>query len=250
MIKIIVGNWKMNPQSEKDVEVLLKGVLKYLKNVKNTRVIICPPFPFLFIYKKLKNKKIILGSQDVSKNSEGSHTGEVSPLMLSSMGVKAVIVGHSERRQRGESNKIANEKILNLLKFKMTPILCIGENKRDHNGFYLSFVSEQIKECLVGVSRSQIKNLIIAYEPVWAIGKDAERQATVEEFIEMKIFIKKVISDLYGLNIIKDIPILYGGSVNSLNSSSFLNTGGADGLLIGRDSLILKKFIAIINEIN
>ena len=251
MVKLIVGNWKMNPQSSKEVEVLFKSILKGVnKNFKKVKVIICPPNPFLFIYKKLKSKKIILGAQDVSSSIDGSHTGEVSPLMLSGMGVKAVIVGHSERRFKGETNEIVNKKILNLLKLKMTPILCVGENKRDHNGFYLSFISEQIKICLASVPRREIKNIVIAYEPVWAIGKESNREATVEEFIEIKIFIKKVISDMYDMKVVDDLLILYGGSVNPVNCSSFLQVGQADGLLIGRDSLSSKKFTAIINETN
>lgn len=249
MSKIVIANWKMNPQSTKEAEVIFGTVSKEIKKIKNTKVIICPPFPFLFLSKKFKNKKIILGAQNTSEKPEGSFTGDVSPLMLSNMGVKNVIVGHSERRKQGENNKIINEKILNLLKYKLSPILCVGESDRDHDGSYLSFVEGQIKECLVGISSSQIKNIIIAYEPIWAIGKDRVREATKEEFLEMKIFIKKIISDIYNSKIAHEIPILYGGSVNPLNAKSFIEEG-ADGLLVGRDSLNPKKFIAIINAVN
>jgi triosephosphate isomerase len=165
------------------------------------------------------------------------------------MGVSYIIVGHSERRSMGENNKKINEKILNLLKFKISPILCVGENKRDHDGFYLSFVGEQLKESLLGVPRAQMKNIIVAYEPVWAIGKNATREATREEFMEMKIFIKKVISDIYDAKIAHSTPIIYGGSVNKINAGSFINEGGADGLLVGRDSLNSKKFGAILSTI-
>lgn len=249
MSKFVVANWKMNPQSQKEAEVLFKGLSTLVKNIKNTQIIICPPFPYLFISKKFKNKKIILGSQNVSNFAEGSYTGEVSPKMLKDMGVSYNIVGHSERRRMGENNKNINEKILNLLKFKISPIICVGENKRDHDGFYLSFVGEQIKECLTGVTRSQMKSIIIAYEPVWAIGANATREATKEEFMEMKIFIKKVISDIYDSKVAHSVPIIYGGSVNPQNSKSFVEEGGADGLLVGRDSLNLKKFGAILSAI-
>lgn len=249
MNKIVVANWKMNPQSQKEAEGLFKSVSIMVNNVKNIKVVICPPFPFLFISQKLKNKKIFLGSQTVSKELEGSYTGEVSPKMLKNMGVSYSIVGHSERRILGENNNIINEKILNLLKFKLYPILCVGENKRDHDGFYLSFVREQIKECLNGIPRAQMKNIIITYEPVWAIGKGATREATKEEFIEMKIFIKKIISDIYDSKIAHSIPILYGGSVNPQNAKMFIDEGGADGLLVGRDSLNSKKFGAIISAL-
>jgi triosephosphate isomerase len=248
--KIVVANWKSNPQSQKEAEVLFNGVSKGVKNIKNTKIIICPPFPFLFISQKTKNKKIILGAQNVSKDSGGSHTGEVSPLMLVNTGVKYVIIGHGERRTLGETNEIVNEKILNLLKFKLTPILCVGESNRDRDGFYLSFIEEQIKSCLNKVPRVQMKNIIIAYEPIWAIGATATREATKEEFMEMKIFIKKIISDIYDSKIAHSVPILYGGSVNSLNTRSFMQEGEADGLLVGRDSMDSKKFVGILNALS
>jgi triosephosphate isomerase len=249
MVKIIVANWKMNPQFQKDAEVLFKNTIKEVKNIKNNKIIICPPFPFLFVAKKLKNKKIILGAQNCSKETDGSYTGQVSALMLKNMGVNYVIVGHSEHRTLGEDNEIINKKILNLFKSKLLPILCIGETHRDKDGMYLSFIEEQIKICLNSVSRTQIKNIIIAYEPVWAIGANSTREATKEEFVEVKIFIKKVISDIYDANIAHSIPILYGGSVNSENAKSFIQEGGADGLLVGRDSINSKKFGAILSTL-
>lgn len=250
MAKIVVANWKMNPQSQKEAEVLFKETLIASKNIKNAKIVICPPFPFIFVLKKLKNKKIALGAQNVGKEAEGSHTGEVSPKMLINMGVSYVIVGHGERRKQGETNKIVNEKILNLLKFKLLPILCVGESIRDRDGFYLSFVGEQVKDCLKGVTRSQMKNMIIAYEPIWAIGTNATREATKEEFMEMKIFIKKVISDVYDSKIAHNVNILYGGSINPENAKSFADVNVADGLLVGRDSINPKKFGAILNALN
>jgi triosephosphate isomerase (TIM) len=250
MNKIVVANWKMNPQSQKEAEVLFKESYSLVKNIKNTQIIICPPFPFLFISKKFKSKKVMLGSQNVSTETEGSYTGEVSPLMLTNMGVSYVIVGHGERRILGETNFVVNKKILNLLKFNLLPILCVGESNRDQDGLYLSFVEEQIKESLNGVSVSQMKNIIIAYEPIWAIGKDATREATKEEFMEMKIFIKKIISNIYNSKIAHSSIIIYGGSVNPLNTKSFIQDGGADGLLVGRDSINPKKFGAILSALN
>ena len=250
MTKTIVANWKMNPQSQKEAEALFGGTLKEVKKIKNTQIIVCPPFPFLFISKKFKNKNMILGSQNVSRESEGSYTGEVSPKMLISMGVKYVIVGHGERRRDGETNNIVNEKILNLVKSGLFPILCIGENSRDKDGFYLSFVGDQLHDCLKGITRSQMKNIIIAYEPIWAIGKNATREATKEEFMEMKIFIKKIISDIYDPKVAHSVTILYGGSVNKDNAKSFMENDGSGGLLVGRDSINPKKFGAILSTLN
>jgi len=249
MVKTVIANWKMNPQSVKEAEVIFKGVLTSIKNVKDIKVVVCPPSPFLFVSKKFKNKNIFIGAQNVSTEAEGSHTGEVSPRMLVNMGVSFVIVGHSERRAQGETNKIINKKILNLLKFKVSPILCVGESKRDNDGFYLSFIGEQIQDCLSGVTRSQMKNITIAYEPIWAIGSDSLRGATKEEFVEMKIFIKKIISDIYGPKVAHATSIIYGGSVNSQNARSFIEEG-ADGLLVGRDSINPKKFGEILSFLN
>ncbi|MFA6251341.1 MAG: triose-phosphate isomerase [Candidatus Paceibacterota bacterium] len=250
MVKMIVANWKANPQSQKEAEVLFNGVLKGIKNIKNAKIIICPPFPFLDVAKKFKSKKIILGAQDVSENTSGPYTGEVPPEMLTSLGVKYVIAGHSSRRAGGETDQVVNAKILNLLKFKLIPIICIGENNRDHEGAYLSFVENQIKNCLMGVTKAQMKNIILTYEPVWAISSNKTREATKEEFMEMKIFIKKVISDIYDSKIAHSIPILYGGSVSPINAKSFVEEGKADGLLVGRDSLNAKKFVDILKSLN
>lgn len=250
MVKIVVANWKMNPQSQKEAEVLFREASILSKNIKNSKIIVCPPFPFLFILNKFKNKKIAIGAQNVGSETEGSHTGEVSSKMLINMKVSYVIVGHGERRSQGETNKIVNKKILNLLKSKLLPILCVGENIRDRDGFYLSFVGEQIKDCLKGVTRSQMKNIIIAYEPIWAIGERATREATKEEFLEMKIFIKKIISDIYDYKIAHSVTILYGGSVNPQNAKSFMEAEGDSGLLVGRDSIDPKKFGAILNAIS
>ena len=250
MAKIIVANWKMNPQSFKEAEVLFSKTVTETKDTKNLLTVICPPFPFLSVFGKNKNKKIALGAQNISTEIEGSFTGEVSPKMLRSLGTSFVIVGHGEERNAGETNKIINQKILNLLKFKFSPILCVGESIRDRDGEYLSFVEDQIKSCLANVPRAQVKNIIVAYEPIWAIGAHAKREARPDEFTEMKIFIKKVISDVYDAKTAHSVQIIYGGSVHPQNAKSFVEEGSADGLLVGRDSLSPKKFGAILRSLN
>jgi triosephosphate isomerase len=245
--KIVVANWKMNPQSKKEAEIIFKNVSFIIKNLKKIDVIVCPPFPYLYLKDKIKNKKLKLGSQDVFYEKEGSYTGEISIDMLKNFGVEYVIVGHSERRMVGDTNEIVNKKILISLKSKINPIFCVGENNRDTNGFYLSFIKKQIEEGLKGVAKPQVKNIIIAYEPIWAIGSNALRVATPSEFLEIRIFIKKVIADMYDVKTANEVKIIYGGSVNPLNAESFIKEGGALGLLVGRDSLNKKKFSEIIN---
>jgi len=248
MNKLIIANWKMNPASEKEAEKLLIETSKKIKTLKGIDVIICPPFPYLFLFKKNKITKTVLGAQNVHKELEGSYTGEVSVKMLSSLGVKNVILGHGERRKLGENDEFINQKVLTLIKNKVNPIFCIGESSRDGDGNFLSFLEDQIKKGLNGVAKTQLKNVVIAYEPLWAIGKNAQREATREEFVEVKIFIKKVISDLYDLKSAHEIKIIYGGSISSNNAKSFLDAG-ADGLLVGRDSINIKKFEALLDVI-
>ncbi len=244
--KIIIGNWKMNPQSKKEAEIVFAGISKIAKTIKKIEIVICPPFPYLFIKGKIKDKKIRLGSQDIFFEKEGSYTGEVSSMMLKDFNVEYVLVGHSERRALGDSNEVINKKVIESLKNNIIPVFCIGESERDHNGFYLSFLKNQIESGLANINRNQVKNIIIAYEPIWAIGSSATRVATHTEFTEIRIYIKKVLSDMYGMNIANEIKIIYGGSVNSSNALSFLKEGEADGLLVGRDSLTAKKFGDII----
>jgi triosephosphate isomerase (TIM) len=167
--------------------------------------------------------------------------------MLKSLSVSYIIVGHSERRSLGESDNFINNQIKTILKGGMIPILCVGENNRDEDGDFLSFIKNQLMVCLEGVNKSKIKNIIIAYEPIWAIGKNAIRQASPEEFTEIKIYIKKIITDMYGAKASSSIKIIYGGSVNSNNAESFISSG-ADGVLVGRDSLDIKKFETLIKS--
>lgn len=244
--KLIIGNWKMNPQSVKEAEILFGGISQAIKNIKNTEVVVCPPFPLISILKQFKNKKIAIGAQNVFYEQKGAYTGEVSPSLLRDLGVQYVIVGHSERRSLGDSNEIVNKKLISVLKAKLTPVLCVGESVREHNGFYLAFVKDQLNECLHGIPKNQIKNIVIAYEPVWALSSTENRHdATPHDFEEMKIFIRKNLTDMFGSSVGSSVRVIYGGSVNKDNALSFLEAS-ADGLLPGKASLDYKNFSAII----
>ena len=248
--KIIVGNWKMNPPTSKEAEKLfsdvVKGISAIKKTVKKTEVVICPPFIYLEKLKKIRTTKINLGAQNAFEGEVGAFTGEVSPYMLSSIGVKYVILGHSERRAFGESNSDINKKIKSSLGAGLNPILCVGENTRDESHGYFNLVKTQIEECLAGVSRNSILKIIIAYEPVWALSSTVNRKdATAFDSREMTLFIRKILSDKFG----KDaaiMSIIYGGSANEKDAEDFLKNGGVDGLLPGRASLNAKKFIEIV----
>ncbi|MCE9585392.1 triose-phosphate isomerase [Candidatus Nomurabacteria bacterium] len=249
--KIIIGNWKMNPLTMKEAEKIFSGISKNLKN-KKTEVAICPPFLYLEKLGKI-SKKVSLGAQNIClENGVGSYTGEVSAEMLINIKAKYVILGHSERRAgvlaplSGESNQDVNKKIKMALDSSLVPVFCFGENERDENHEYLIFIKKQIEECLEKISKENISRMIIAYEPIWAIGKNAKREATPAEFREMSIYVKKILSDKFGIKI--NMPrIIYGGSVHPENVQGFL-AEGADGFLVGRDSLDVKKFLSIVSS--
>ena len=167
--------------------------------------------------------------------------------MLYDLRAKYVILGHSERRAMGETNLEVNKKIKGVLGCGLIPIICVGEKERDENHEYLNFVKKQVEESIAGVSKDYISKIIMAYEPVWAIGKNAIREANPEEFREMAVFIRKILSDKFGVKNIEKTNIIYGGSVNPKNCFSFLEEGNTDGFLVGRDSLDAKKFGEIIN---
>ncbi|MEI6660315.1 MAG: triose-phosphate isomerase [bacterium] len=244
---LIVANWKMNPASRKEATALWKNISA--ESAKNTEVVICPPYPFLSLKKDLKDKKLILGAQDVSADVSGAHTGEVSASMLADTGVKYVIIGHSDRRAKGDTNEVVNKKILCALKAGLKPIVCIGENTRDDHGFYLHFIKTQIDECFRGVSKAQLQDITIAYEPIWSISTNPNaKEDTPSDSLEMSIFILKTMSDIFSTSAAKDVRIIYGGSVNEKNAESFLLHGGVSGALVGRASLDAKKFIKIINS--
>jgi len=244
--KLIIGNWKMNPQSQKEAEILFKSISQYIKDTKNVEIVICPPFPLISILQKFKNRKITLGAQNSFSEQKGAYTGEVSPILLRDIGVKYIITGHSERRSQGESDETINKKIITILRSKLTPVLCVGESIRNNDGAYLSVIKQQLMSDLQGISKSQIKNIVIAYEPVWALSSTVDRHdATPHDFEEMKIYIKKVLTDMFGVSSVASVRIIYGGSASKDNAELFLKTG-ADGLLPGKASLDARNFSKII----
>ncbi len=244
--KIVIGNWKMNPSSIKEAEVLFKTIVKQQKEIKNTDVVICTPFLYLPTLSKIKSGKISMGAQDAYHEEVGAFTGNVSAKMLSAFKIRYCIVGHSERRAMGETDELCSKKVNALLKVGITPILCVGEKERDESHEYLIVVKRQIEQSLAGVSKNAVSKIIIAYEPIWALSTTANRHDFIPaEFLEIKIFIKKVLSNMFGVK--TQLPrIIYGGSARPDNALSFIQDGEADGLLPGRDSLDPKKFLQII----
>lgn len=244
---LIVGNWKMNPATIGKARELFLSIRKEIGRKKlDTQIAIAPPFPFLSEMERLSpSQRIGLSAQDVYFENIGAHTGEVSLPMLKSVGVSSVIVGHSERRAAGESDEEIYKDIQTIFKSTLTAIICVGEQARDQHGNYFGIVEAQLRSAIRSVPKNKLKQLVIAYEPVWAIGTG--KHATPEDVHEMKLFIQKIIADQFGRNAIAKVRILYGGSVKKKNAEELLTVGGVDGFLIGGSSLKAKEFASIIH---
>lgn len=245
-LPLVIGNWKMNPQSENLATRLSKEVKKLTARIEDVEIVLAPPYPYLGAVSQVQSgsKAFSLGAQNAHWEKLGAHTGEVSLPMLQSFGVTHVILGHSERRAAGETDAEVNKKIHATIKEGLKAVVCVGEIKRDHGGHYLGRIEEQIRAACAGLSKTKLDQLIIAYEPIWAIGTGDN--ATPEDVHEMKLFIEKVLSELYGRNAAQKVCILYGGSVNAKNAQMLMEHGMVNGFLVGGASLHAKEFVDII----
>ena len=250
--KIVAGNWKMNKTIE-DASILTSEILGMVNDEvsSDVKVILCVPYPYLQVATKIlgKHDRIAVGAQNCSEHEWGAYTGEVSAAMLKSMGITFAIVGHSERREYfGEEDELIGQKVDALLAHNMTPIYCCGEPLlvRDDNK-HEAMVKGQITEGLFHLPQSAIKKIIIAYEPVWAIGTG--KTATTEQAQEMHAVIRNHIAQKYGQETGDEISILYGGSVNAKNAKQLFASPDVDGGLVGGASLKSRDFTDIIKSI-
>ncbi len=236
--RIVVGNWKMSPETVYEAKEIFSKIKRRAKNYKKVQVVICPPDLHVVPLVKIAARSgIHIGVQDVFWEDEGFFTGQISPKMAYDAGARFAILGHSERRKMGESSSQVAKKVSAVIRDKIVAVLCVGENARDPEGNYLSFLREQIMSSLVLVSKEAVKaGLIIAYEPVWEIGRKDMKSMNPADLRQTVIFIKKVLFDAYG-DYATQVPILYGGSVSSINASSLIADGDISGFLVGRQSL-------------
>lgn len=248
--KLIIGNWKMNPPTLKDAKKILDTFKKEKYQSKNVTTVMCPPFVYLNELKKsAPGNKIFFGAQDVFWEKEGARTGEISVEMLKDVGARFVILGHSERRALGENNEMVSQKVKVALKAGLHVVLCVGEPERDEHGHHLRFIDEEIKESLRGITKPFIKNLSVAYEPIWTIGK-GKQAMTPDDIHRMSLFVRKKLISIYGRKLGGDIPIIYGGSANSDNAHDIVYEGEVEGLLVGRASLNPHEFAKIIDSVS
>ena len=252
MKKLIVANWKMKPSSLKEAKKIFNEIKKVASKLKKVDTVICPPFVYLpalgdSVSKQTWRLSLQVGAQDIFYEDKGAFTGEISVMMVKNLGANYVIIGHSERRKYlGETNEIINKKIKTALKNNLKVIFCVGEQERDIEGNYLYFIKNEIEEGLKGISRKLFKNLIIAYEPIWAIGKKGEDADNSEDIFQMSIYIRRVLLGIVGKELSRTIFIIYGGSVEPENAESLLKEGGTQGFLVGHASLVPKNFNKIL----
>lgn len=231
MAILMIANWKATPDSMK---VALKN-LSLISKISSPGVskIICAPFVFLHL---IKSKSLVVGAQDVSVFPEGAHTGEVTAKMLSTSGVKYVILGHSERRKNGETRDVIKEKISRSLSSGIIPVVCVGEKSRDNEGEFFSEIREELHFLFKGISKNTISKVVIAYEPIWAISTENKGAIDPSTLRETLIFIRKIMHDVSGSAGASKIKIIYGGSVDYKNAKEIIKEGGAEGFLVGKAS--------------
>ncbi|HEX5168070.1 MAG TPA: triose-phosphate isomerase [Cyclobacteriaceae bacterium] len=249
--KIVAGNWKMNKTLE-EAKILTSEIMSMVADeVKgDVKIIFCVPFPYLLTIKNQlgDQPRISVGAQNCNENESGAYTGEVSAPMLKSLGIPYVILGHSERRQYyGEGEKLLARKVDVAFKHGLIPIFCCGEPLEvREKGEHEVLVKKQLEESLFHLDASAIKNVVIAYEPVWAIGTG--KTATSQQAQDMHGVIRKLLEKKYGPAVANEISILYGGSVNAANAKELFSCPDVDGGLVGGASLKSREFTEVIKS--
>jgi len=248
--KLIVANWKMHPLTHNEAVREFEAIRKVGAKATHVQTVVCASYLHIeAMTKKLTGHRVAVGGQDCYYEKAGSFTGEVSPSQLVNSGAEYVILGHSERRELGESSELISKKVAAALSAGLRVILCVGESKRDGAGAFIDILKKQIKESLDNVPRKYFLNLIVCYEPVWAISSHARagfKGESPDDMLEMAIFVRKTLTGITGRDLALKVAVLYGGSVDSKNAESFLAEGGVDGLLVGHASLTPQSFNEII----
>ncbi len=228
---------------------LVDGLRRQLQDEKEVEVVVCPPFTaILKVAEALKGSNIRYGAQDLFWEDEGAYTGEVSPKMLKDLGCSYCIIGHSERRTYfGETNESVNKKVKAALKYEIIPIMCVGERLEERDkGKTFDVVKDHVEGGLKGLAKNDVLNIVIAYEPVWAIGTG--RNATPEQAQEVHKYIRELLKSSYGEEISSQVRIQYGGSVKPDNIRGIMNGEDVDGALVGGASLKLDDFVEIVKK--
>jgi len=247
---LIVSNWKAYIADTKTAKALVAAAKRATRS--KVQLIIAPPAPYIGLFtdgKAPKSKKLSFAAQDVSLSTGGAATGEVTAVALAGLGLTHVIVGHSERRAMGETDDVILAKVQHVLANGLTPILCIGERQRDPEAKYLSFLRMQLAAVFTPLSPRDRGRVIVAYEPIWAIGKSASDSIQPHDLHEMVLYIRKVLAD-YLPSGAKNISILYGGSVEPANIRALAEEGQVQGFLVGRASTDVASYTGLIKALS
>ncbi len=246
---LIAGNWKMNKTVAEALD-LVNGLNRELGNVKEVDIVICPPFTALSEVSKamLDSKSIRLGAQNMSEHNFGAYTGEIAAGMLKEFSVRYVVLGHSERRQyQKETDALINARTKAALAASLKPIVCVGETLAEREaGLTEKVVGAQMQGCLAGLTKKQMEETILAYEPVWAIGTG--KNATARQAQEVHAFLRRQLARLFTEAVAKRVRLLYGGSVKPSNARELMSQSDVDGALVGGASLEIRSFSDIVKN--
>lgn len=259
MKSIVVANWKMNPATMREAKKLFDATRKAAESARNVTLIVAPPVIFLReLRARYKGKRIAFAVQSASAEGGGAYTGDISLLQAKDAGAQYVLVGHSEQRAKGESNETAGKIVVAALVSGITPVLCVGERERSQSGEHFNVVKEQLRAAFADVEPGKVTKVLVAYEPVWAIG--GEKTMNPRDMHEMTIFIRKTIVGMSsggesasggkGYEAGMNVKILYGGATTESNALPMLEESGVQGLLVGHVSIDAYRFAALISSLS
>jgi triosephosphate isomerase len=243
---LIVSNWKAYVESKEKAKLLAATTAKLAKN-KAHELVLCVPAPYVGLLSGTTGAA--LGAQDVSVSLGGAVTGEVTAGAVASLGATYTIVGHSERRAMGETNVTILEKVRHALAHGLTPILCVGERERDEDAQYLKIIRAELSAVFDALTQKERMEMVVAYEPLWAIGKTADEAITVDDLREMVSYIRKVLGDFVPGKAASKIRVLYGGSAEATNAPLLAQDTGIDGFLVGHASVDPVSYAALIKSL-
>lgn len=240
---MLVANWKNHPGSLSEAKILLRQLSRDSRLYKKLSLFIAPPLTYFESVSDRVGHFASLASQDFPESLQGTYTGMITPDILKSFGVRLAIIGHSERRALGETNESVSNKVKLALRSGIIPVVCIGELSKDQDGEHFEFLRQQLELSLAGIRRkADISKLIVVYEPVWAIGKTAKEAITPEDLSQSIIFIRKILTDMFGRTLARTVSLLYGGSVEPTDAKALWRGVDIKGFLVGHASLNAKNF--------
>jgi len=246
---LIAANWKAYVEDFGKAKKLF-AVSKKLSSSTDCKIVLAPSAPYIGALALSNKSKVAFAAQDVSATEGGAKTGETTAQIYAAAGATYAIIGHSERRAVGDTDGVVATKLAHALAHNLTPILCVGEHERDHDGRYLAYIREEITSALAPLTAKERARVIVAYEPIWAIGKNAIRAIEPQDLAEMTLYIRKVLAELLPGKSTKLSLVLYGGSVDPENIRALADVSRADGFLIGRASVDEKLFAALIQNLS